>query len=552
MKIVCCSFFIFFLITIPAIWASEWQEKLEQHFDIVETFDELDDWYGTEYAQYVSGGDIFAERYPDDFPKIDGKPSGWCYYSKWDTSLSPGEYWIKNFGSGTYFNTEGKAALIDLSNIKGPSRLGTYFGNGESTSGYRDIYVFYMVKVSRNQWPIRCEKNGHNVTCSAGGTGIYEDGKDYSFWGSWKFNTIGTGWNSCQKWNGSVPDHEYRYGDASITPHIRVNNYGPFPRLDGKPEQKQNLLLNGHINGSPQNEANLVYDKDEVHIDDIRESVITWTGKGVAVITDEWMGVEFHYTLEDPAGSGNGKMEAWIYNKEGQFRRSFYIEGINYLDASGQGRRFNRFFFGGNNSNAYLWGPTMEAPYYVDDLIIDDSRIGPKYFELIGGPITAKAPPQNLRIVKISEMSDEQKPLRLDFNHHNTLITYPGWTSFPVSSYTAARGYGWDSVASIGARDRGSGNELERDLHNLDTDKSFLADLRNGRYQITLYFGDADYDHLPVDVYAEGTIVLDDVAVQKGVFISKSFEIEVSDGQLDISLKVQANTVLNGLEIIPL
>ena len=40
-------------------------------------------------------------------------------------------------------------------------------------------------------------------------------------------------------------------------------------------------------------------------------------------------------------------------------------------------------FFGGNNSNTYSWGPTMQSVYYIDDVIIDEERIGPRYFEII-------------------------------------------------------------------------------------------------------------------------------------------------------------------------
>ncbi len=392
------------------------QECLEQQFDIVETFDELQDWYGTSYDPGSSKGDIFADDFPDDFPKkTNGDTSMWCYYSKWSDHPASGEkYWIDDFGQGTHFGAEGKSALIDLSNIIGPSRIGFYFGNGESNSGYKDIYVFYMTKISRKQWPTRCEKSGNSVTCSAGGTGVYKDGKDYSYWGSWKFNTIGIGWNTCKEWKGSVPDHEHRYGSAEIIPHIKANNYGPIPRLDNKPEQKQNLIFvvhfNSHENGPTQSEASV--SGEDIKITNITKEKISWDGKGGAIITDEWMGVEFHYTLEEPASSGGGKMEAWIYNEKGESLRAFYVEGVNYLPASENGHRFNRFFFGGNNSNSYTWGPTMEAPYYVDDLIISGNRIGPKYFELLGFDNARTLPqPQNLRIIETLKTSPNvQKP----------------------------------------------------------------------------------------------------------------------------------------------
>jgi len=313
----------------------------------------------------------------------------WCYYSNWSNPPAVKKPWISNFGSATHFKTEGKTAIIDLSSTDGPGRLGTYFGTGESTSGYKDLYLFYMVKISRKQWPTRCESGGAEVGCSSAGIGIYEDGKDYGYWGSWKFNNIGIGWNSCQKWNGSVPDHDHRYGSIEINPHIKVNNYGPIPRLDGKAGQLQNLVLmlqySAHEGGPTQNTSKIFGGEDTDITFPSEGTAITnfgWEAKGCAIITDEWMGIEFHYTLEEPAGAGNGKMEAWIYNKNGESLPSFYVEGINYLPTSQSGHRFNKFFFGGNNSNAYSWGPTMQAPYYVDDFILDSERVGPRYFGL--------------------------------------------------------------------------------------------------------------------------------------------------------------------------
>ena len=61
-----------------------------------------------------------------------------CYYSKWAKPQSVAEKnWIGNFGEGMYMGVGGKSAIIDLSGTEGPSRLGTYFGNGSSDSGYK-------------------------------------------------------------------------------------------------------------------------------------------------------------------------------------------------------------------------------------------------------------------------------------------------------------------------------------------------------------------------------------------------------------------------------
>ncbi len=395
----------FFFPTGPIIvgtsCASEWQQSLEQKFDVVETFDDIDDW-----LVHSGTGDVYIELNPGDFPtKNNGTaPSMWCYYSRWSDTLSPaGQLWIGDFGAGTRWGSGGKSAVIDLSNTEGPSRIGVYFGDGSDDSGYSEIYVFYMTKISASQWPTQCVKDGADVGCmSAGGTGVYEAGKNYSYWSGWKFSDIGTGWNSCQKWNGGVPSFNDRYGDSSVLVGILLYNYGPIPRVDGKPGQKQNIVLNLSVDGPSQKWEECNNDRSVTDTwivpNDSGPTRVTGRGLGTAIITDDWMGVEFHYRVEKTAGtSRDGLMEAWIYTKDGDVLRSAHVEGVNFIKEANQGHKFNRFFFGGNNSGAYLWGPTMQAPYYVDDFIVHGSRIGPTYFSIAVSSL-APAAPKNLRI----------------------------------------------------------------------------------------------------------------------------------------------------------
>jgi len=62
--------------------------------------------------------------------------------------------------------------------------------------------------------------------------------------------------------------------------------------------------------------------------------------------------------------------------------------------------KWNYFHFGGNNSATYEWGATTESPYYVDDLIINGSRIGPRYFALLNSTqdTTSPQPPGGLKV----------------------------------------------------------------------------------------------------------------------------------------------------------
>jgi len=365
--------------------AQTWQETLEPHFDIVETFDNLQDWHGTH-----AGGEYNDYYNPEDMPKyLDGSDSRWCMYSNWG-DFDPDELdWIGDFGTGTHMGQTGKSAITDISNTRGPSRLGLCFGNGSCNSGYSDLHIFYMVKISRKQWPTRCELNGEDVSCSGtyGSTGIYEEGEPWAWIGGWKFNTLGTGFNDGGRWHDAPLTFEHRYGDAGIVGFIGLFNYGPIPRLDGQePHVANNLIFNQVIAGPPVNQS-LLNATDGGAITTITSDTrLGIDGRGSAIITDDWMGVEFHYVLEDPIENYNGMLEAWIYNSSGECLKTFKVTGFNFRrsSVSRADDLFNRFFFGGNNSNTYTWGPTMEGPYYVDDLIIDNNRIGPNYFDLLG------------------------------------------------------------------------------------------------------------------------------------------------------------------------
>jgi len=145
-------FFCFFSMLFPCsgtVYAQTWQETLEQHFDIVETLDNLQDWHGTQHT--LQNGEVQNYADPDDFPKhLDGSNSIWCMYSKYDDYISgEEENWISDFGAGTRIGETGKSAIVDLSNTRGPSRMAVYFGSGSSDSGYDDLYIFSMVKISR-------------------------------------------------------------------------------------------------------------------------------------------------------------------------------------------------------------------------------------------------------------------------------------------------------------------------------------------------------------------------------------------------------------------
>jgi hypothetical protein len=141
-------------------------------------------------------------------------------------------------------------------------------------------------------------------------------------------------------------------------------------------------------------------------------------------------------------------------------------------------------------------------------------------------------------------------PTRFDF----------GTAASPVASgyaqvtedmtFSAARGFGWQSGA-ISSRDRGTGNALTRDLH-LTRQGTFAVILANGTYTVTVTMGDASVPHDRMGVSLEG-VQVDEVNTAAREFVTRSYPVTISDGQLTLALRdlggSDSNAVINALEI---
>jgi len=306
-----------------------WSQALEENFDIVETFDELQPWRGR------CGGNFYGKS---STPKhLDGSESIWTYYSCWSNSTS-GPAWIDDFGAGNQIT--GKSLIIDIGETaKGPSRLGLYFGDGTATSGYSDLYLFYRVRFPANEWPTQID--------STTKVGEYQAGDPFAYWFSWKFGAFNmgcTGMDANLQCDGAEP-----YSGMHIVPHIKRHGYGT---MAGK------LAIVAEPTGST-----------------------PYWALGKEVQTERWLGVEFHYKLVVKNDQNVAVMETWLYDEDGTaYLAQAPVEHPYTPPAADQ--KFNFFFFGGNNSNSYLWGSSMESAYHVDDFIINGARIGPTYFQL--------------------------------------------------------------------------------------------------------------------------------------------------------------------------
>jgi hypothetical protein len=120
--------------------------------------------------------------------------------------------------------------------------------------------------------------------------------------------------------------------------------------------------------------------------------------------------------------------------------------------------------------------------------------------------------------------------------------------------YTPARGYGW--LAPAGEFDRGGPDALLRDGH-YGTNNTFVIDLANGPYVVTVNVGDAVYPHDFIDVRVGGVSQLggDPISNPPGQFVSRTFAVTVSSGQLPLQFLdlggIDPYFVVNALVIRP-
>jgi len=344
---------------VDGVWSEDveltWQETLEAEFDIVETFDQLQDWHGIDYGNVDSGNLPIL---------INGSQSKWTYYSDWNSEVANGE-WISDFGVGTKIGGSGKSAIIDLGGTgKGPSRLGLYFGNGSANSGYEDVSFFWRVKLPKKTWP--------TIIQPISKIGSYDESEEYQWVGSWKFASFSHGFLDSSHWANSsfisANCNEYycAYGKCPFVPHI-------YPYSGDNIDNKPTLRFETKC-----------YDTEILY-----ENIMANNNGDTSISLDQWIGIEFHFKLNTLSNtSANGIIDIWIYDEVGNSILLFHADNYELRDALNMAHKYNKFFFGGNNSGYWIWDASMQSWYYVDDFIIDDGsngRIGSRYFTLLNG-----------------------------------------------------------------------------------------------------------------------------------------------------------------------
>ena len=101
------------------------------------------------------------------------------------------------------------------------------------------------------------------------------------------------------------------------------------------------------------------------------------------------------------------------------------------------------------------------------------------------------------------------------------------------TAYNTSLGYGWNITNGIRSRDREQETDLYRDF-NFMRSGSFLVDIPNGSYTVTVEMGDREYAHDEMSVHYEGLLggmVSSEIDQYTKVI---EYNVEVNDGQLKV------------------
>lgn len=440
---------------------ADWQSVLEKHFDIVCTFDDLQDWTGVN-----SGIDNKLANQPK---KFDNSNSIWLAYER-AASASVGP-WIGNHGSD-YVWRGSKSLRMSFENFAGgldcqygPQMMEAYFGDGNNTSGKSTVYVFYMLKFHHDRidlssmpysWKPSGINNEYYLQKNESDPGLLMP-NTLIINGTWIDDPIvlGLSGNSAYETRddkiGSLRDNEWAYGDKNSlgyeTIYIRLaggndpngksKNYIQYE--NGYFTQKGEDNLNwcgvikhfrvgtgfvsvrewkssgGDVGCIDQNKFTYGCDfqiwqiindvtssgmrfKDYVNLSRWTgdcynyEHVIqdrTWSSNfGSCYRNGQWVGVEYKVSV-GTVNVADGSAEMWLYDPNGNII-AYDSKGPEMHLRNFANFKYNKIAFGGNRIGTnynYEEADSWQNRYYIDDLIINNSRIGKIYFDLLLTPI---------------------------------------------------------------------------------------------------------------------------------------------------------------------
>src|SRR5439155_4656141 len=156
-------------------------------------------------------------------------------------------------------------------------------------------------------------------------------------------------------------------------------------------------------------------------------------------------------------------------------------------------------------------------------------------------------------------LDTRQTARQFDFNRDPSSPTASGYTEvLPTDFYTPSRGFGWQvpsgGNAPTGFNNGAPNNPLLQD-GNRGSDDTFVDDVPNGNYVVTVILGDTALAHYRISIKANGASVLYNLSTAAGQFFSRSFPVTVTNGHVAIELidsgSTDHNWAINALIVHP-
>lgn len=320
-----------------------------------------------------------------------------------------GEFYITNAGkTGTfqdneYVNINGndntaRLASSELTGFSecndrlGPARMGMYFGDGTPESGYDEIYMFFMVK--------------------------FEDGafkylslvSRYGYVGTWKYFELEQGFVDVHNWEEGhdreitcdCDQDRHAYGDNFLITNIK----GGGASYSNDAFRSTMFLTAGYDDGVDTSYSSFCgadncWTYKRANYDTHDSAAFSSNSVMDQYEQGEWIGMELRWKI-GTLGNNDAEYEEWLYNEAGTMVAHDVKTGLR---AKRQfDNRVNKLVLGGNRfaqTYGLQEGDSPKSMFYIDDLIIDDQRIGPDYFTLYDNHISGRIrpnSPKNLRI----------------------------------------------------------------------------------------------------------------------------------------------------------
>ena len=377
--------FFILLCFIPSVCFSDWKTTLESNFDWVETFIQYDDWQPTEtttsllYDENFDGVDF-------DGPVITGaSDSDWNTYGTWDI-VAPAVPIIQDHGStkrvtdkSMMVGYNAKSTISTYEGDVGVFKTMIYFGDG-NPAGYSDMYFFTRVFIPENYFPTSVAGVGTDFDTVQGDdtTVAHVDGHQPAEMTSHKWISFGTGFLNTRDWRNVDTETTCMTYSSPLCPS------GPYGGNE--------IWL--HLKNKTFDSVYSITPKLERYDGGYQE---TWGTAPVGSYFGKMVGLEVHLKVETTAGTSNdGVAECWFYDENGTATQFFSSSARTFLKVNQDGTGFNRLWFVGNirvrgKEGADLYyncGEGMDCVTYFDDLIINDTRIGPTYYNLLNGEST--------------------------------------------------------------------------------------------------------------------------------------------------------------------